>query len=133
MDLRMGIMNAASDAVLQKLHYQPQKDAYLFALNAIKQSPLYPLLQRIILYGSCARGEERFDSDVDLLLVFDAEIKNISDYRRMYRALRVAVSSDELHAVETDLKLAIGDEWKTSNETIYLCIREDGICVWKRD
>lgn len=68
-----------------------------------------------------------------LLLVFDAEIKNVPDYRRMYRALRVAASSDELYAAETDLKLAIGDEWEASNETIYLCIRKDGICIWERN
>lgn len=127
------VMNDKHAAILQRLRYQPQKDAYLFALDAIKQSPLYPFLQRIILFGSCARGEERFDSDVDLLLVFDAEIKNVPDYRRMYRALRVAASSDELYAAETDLKLAIGNAWETSNETIYHCIRKDGICVWERN
>lgn len=126
-------MNEKETTILQNLHYQPQKEALSFALDVISQSPLYPFLQRIILFGSCARGEERFDSDVDLLLVFDAEIKNVPDYRRMYRVLRVAASSDELYAAETDLKLAIGNAWEASNETIYHCIRKDGICVWERN
>ena len=125
-------MNDNRIAVLRGLHYQPQKDAFLYALNVIEQSSLYPYLKQIILFGSCARGEERFDSDVDLLLVVDAGIRDLADYKRMYRKLRVDVSSDDWRTVETDLKLTIGDEWETSNATIYLCIRKDGICVWER-
>ena len=47
--------------------------------------------ERVILFGSSARGEVRHDSDVDLLVVWDAD-PSLSDPQR-YFSLRKAIGS----------------------------------------
>lgn len=37
----------------------------------------------VILYGSCARGEEREDSDIDVLVLLDSEKEKISRDERI--------------------------------------------------
>lgn len=113
--------------------HHKQEDAFKYAMDAIQKSELYPYLQKIILFGSCARGEETENSDIDLLLVFSEDIKNVPRYLKLYRILRSMATSDELYDAEADLKFCIGDDWITSDATIYRCIRKDGVVVWKRN
>ena len=51
-----------------------QEQALHYALNAIKKSPISPFVTDVILFGSCARGEEKYSSDVDLLLVLTTDL-----------------------------------------------------------
>lgn len=39
-----------------------------YAITQVDNSPLPSYAERMILYGSCARGEHQYNSDVDLLL-----------------------------------------------------------------
>ena len=114
------------------MKYQIHQEALNYALNVIKKSVLYPYLQKIVLFGSTARGTETGDSDIDLLLVFSGNIENVQNYLKQYRNLKSDVNSDDLHAAECDLKFCIGDEWLTSKSTIYRCIRKDGKIIWQR-
>ena len=45
-----------------------QRDAAEYALRTIQSSCIRPYIKTIYLYGSCARGEEKYSSDVDLFL-----------------------------------------------------------------
>ena len=45
-----------------------QRNAAEYALRAIQSSCIKPYIKTIYLYGSCARGEEKYSSDVDLFL-----------------------------------------------------------------
>ena len=60
---------------------QRQRTAAEYALKVIQSSCIKPYIQSIYLYGSCARGEEKYSSDVDLFLElsesFPAGIKEI--------------------------------------------------------
>ena len=47
---------------------QRQRTAAEYALKVIQSSCIKPYIQSIYLYGSCARGEEKYSSDVDLFL-----------------------------------------------------------------
>ena len=47
---------------------QRQRNAAEYALKVIQSSCIKPYIQSIYLYGSCARGEEKYSSDVDLFL-----------------------------------------------------------------
>lgn len=118
---------------MKEIKYQIHKDAIGYALTTILSSVLFPCLQRIVLFGSVARGTETKESDIDLLLVFSKDIENIPDYLKQYRNLKSDVSSDDLFAAECDLKFCIEDEWLTSDATIYQCIRKDGIVLWERN
>ncbi|MFT4092601.1 MAG: nucleotidyltransferase domain-containing protein [Niabella sp.] len=53
-------------------------------LNKIKQTVLQVEPEaRVILYGSYARGEEKEDSDIDLLILVDKDILNYEDGKRI--------------------------------------------------
>ncbi len=57
-------------------------------------------LHSLWIYGSCARGEERHDSDIDLLLLIDDSLKD------EYHSIRHQISMTEydMHtAIETHL------------------------------
>jgi predicted nucleotidyltransferase len=116
---------------MSKIKYPKHEKAITYALEQIKQSELLPYIQDVILFGSVARGEEREDSDIDLLLVLSEDIKQVEGYRKKCRLLKSLISSDELYDAETDLKICIGNEWETSFATIYQCIQRDGVNIWK--
>lgn len=44
-------------------------------------------VERIILFGSRARGSARADSDYDLLVVVPAEDKTLATYKKLHKAL----------------------------------------------
>ncbi|MGN0483404.1 MAG: nucleotidyltransferase family protein [Lachnospiraceae bacterium] len=107
-----------------------QLNALDYAKNEICKSDLFPFIKNIILFGSCARGEEHFESDVDLLLVLDEDIKKIPEYSSMIHLLKGSVSSSEFDAVETDLKVMIGEDWRTDPSTFCQFVRKEGIEIW---
>ncbi|MGL4950158.1 MAG: nucleotidyltransferase domain-containing protein [Anaeroplasmataceae bacterium] len=60
---------------------------------------VYPTSE-ILLFGSCAKGVVREDSDIDLIILLD------SDYTRMDRVnLRAAIDIKTNYELEFDLKL----------------------------
>ncbi len=44
-------------------------------------------LRQVIVYGSVARGEEREDSDIDLLVVLNGEVRLAQEMARIHGAL----------------------------------------------
>ena len=98
-----------------------------YALSKIKESPLSKFVKEVVLFGSVARNEERYDSDIDLLLVLDEQARA---YKRDILNLRGNISSDELADAEADLKITFNENWRDSMETIFLCIRKDGVKLW---
>lgn len=100
-----------------------------YALKQIKNSPLRPYVQATFLYGSCSRGEEKYGSDVDLLLVlnenFDRKL-----LRKEMRMLQANVSTDNLEDPEVDMKIVIGNQWEKSRMLYYQNIRKEGKKVW---
>ena len=45
--------------------------------------------------------------------------------------LKGGISDDDLRAAETDLKVMVGDEWKSSGMLFFENIRREGISVWR--
>lgn len=81
--------------------------------------------QATFLYGSCSRGEEKYGSNVDLLLVlnenFDRKL-----LRKEMRMLQANVSTDNLEDPEVDMKIVIGNQWEKSRMLYYQNIRKEG-------
>ena len=94
-------------------------DEIVAALNPIE----------IILFGSVARGEEGPDSDIDLLVIFDA--LEPSDKRTVMRTTRAAVQTFvPLDIIVTDLaEIALGRNNVGSG--VYWPLRE-GVSVYRR-
>lgn len=108
-----------------------QAKALAYAEKRIRESAIYPYVKRLILFGSCAREEERFDSDVDLLLVLDPSVKEMNGYSTKIHFLKGVISSDDPKDTETDLKVAIGSDWETDPSTFFSLVRKEGKIIWQ--
>ncbi len=83
----------------------------------------------IILFGSVARGEDGPDSDIDLLVVFDAI--DPSDKRRLMRSTRAAVTT----FVPLDILVADIDEISSGRDNVGAAVYwplRDGVSVYRR-
>ena len=79
---------------------------------------------KVILYGSCARGDAQFGSDVDLCIVTEhkstlAEVLDFKTY--IYKNLP--------DCVEVDIKFLDEVEYSTSNTLFVKDIRKDGVIL----
>lgn len=102
-----------------------------YAITQIKQSKLAPFVQNLYLYGSCARNEQDYDSDVDLLLELSPKIDKKLHFEDMLMLKSKVVPVDDL-LPEVDLKIEIGDKWKNNSMLYYQNIRKEGIQIWKK-
>lgn len=105
-----------------------------YAIHLLKQSILLPFVDDVILYGSCARGEEQENSDVDLFVVFSNSVLQAPNYNELKRAMRYlrgnATQEEIDNPVEVDIHIVIGNEWTSSPEWYHQNIRKEGISVW---
>ena len=59
-----------------------------------------PRLQGIILHGSCARGTEAPESDIDLMVLLEGPVDGAQEIRRMWEVLYpLQLESDHLLSV----------------------------------
>lgn len=113
---------------IQSVRHQTALD---YALKTIENSALNPYVKRVILYGSCARGEEKYTSDVDILVVLDESfLKKKEELRRELRVLQGAVTTDDIDDPETDMKIVIGNDWKDSRLLYFRNICKEGVDIW---
>ena len=84
-------------------------------------------IREIYLYGSCARGEQKFSSDVDLFVRVQENTPT-----RVLRKMRIEAMPDEDNLPEVDLKFTSGENFSQSyrfNENI----KKEGKLIWKKD
>lgn len=107
------------------------KNAMTYALKKIQQSPIALYVKNVILYGSCARGEASWGSDVDLCVLLNEDVRNLPNYAQIIHLLKGTISEDDARSAETDIKFVIGDEWQNSGMLYFKNLRKDGIPVWQ--
>lgn len=113
--------------IKSKRHYQ----ALLYALEQIKKSELSQFIEKIYLYGSCARGEEEWDSDIDLLVQLREEARKYPETKKQILLLKGEVSTDEIADPEANVRFVFGSEWENSSMLYYANVRRDGINLWQ--
>lgn len=96
------------------------------AINYIKSSPDFVYVDSIYLYGSCARGQEKYNSDVDLMLCVKRDTP-----RSAYRGLRCCVSNGDYTLPEVNVEFANTDSFSFSKQ-FDENVRKDGVILWKR-
>ena len=96
------------------------------AKQKILRSKLSLYAKELYLYGSAARGEVCWDSDIDLLLVLDPSQKNSRELKREIIYLKGSLTDEEVDAPEVDLKVVFGNGWRTSTQTYYKNIVQEG-------
>lgn len=62
-------------------------DATLQKCRALLQMLYGPRLQGIVLYGSCARGTEGSESDIDLMVLLEGPVDGAQEIRRIWEVL----------------------------------------------
>ena len=107
------------------------KNAMTYALKKIQQSPIAVYVKNVILYGSCARGEASWGSDVDLCVLLNEDVRQLPTYAQIIHLLTGTISVADAHSAETDIKFVIGDEWQNSGMLYFKNLRKDGIPVWQ--
>lgn len=100
-----------------------------YAMTKIKESQLAQYVDQLYLYGSYARHQHRYDSDIDLLLELK-ETVNVYDYRDDVFRLIGQVCPPNLDYPEVQLKVVVGDNWKTSKMLFYQNVKRDCINIW---
>ena len=114
-------INNKNSTVVKRSHCAIQ-----YALRQIKKSPV--AVTKLILFGSCARRQQAFSSDVDLLLEVSENIPE--DFRTELVKLRSMVTPGDADAPEVDLRIVIGNAWEKNPMLYYKNIRRDGIDIW---
>lgn len=118
---------------IQKKKYiqsERHQKALEYALNKIQSSVIFPYINEIILYGSCAKKTEKYNSDVDLFVEFQEKIKSNDDYKYAMLLLKSEVSMDDIYDPEVDLKIAFGNDWRQSAMSFYKAVKRDGIRLY---
>lgn len=97
-----------------------------YALNVLKQQKYKRYIRAIYLYGSCARCEQKFDSDVDVFLFLDDDIP-----ANLIREMRSDVIPDYT-LPEVEIKFSKTNEFSTSYH-FNKNIERDCKLIWKRE
>lgn len=100
-----------------------------YALCRLAGSALSPYINKVYLYGSCAREEQTYKSDVDLLVEFSEDIDPVKHGPAIIR-LKGTISPSSLEFPEVDMHVVIGDGWRNSKELYYQNVRKEGIEIW---
>ncbi len=85
-----------------------------------------PDLERIILFGSCARGTMRVTSDLDLLIMTTSALD------RLTRGEISSELEDSIDEVGTDVIFYTGEQFENSDRLIINQIKEEGILLYEK-
>lgn len=100
-----------------------------YALYKLKTSEISPYIQQVYLYGSCARREQSYGSDVDLFIELD-ESFDLEKYRSALHQIKGSISPTFANLPDIDLHVTVGEGWKEDKLLYYKNIRKEGIKLW---
>ena len=76
------------------------EDPTLQKCRALLHTPYGTRLRGVVLYGSCARGSEALESDIDLIVLLEGPGNGAQEIRRIWEALYpLQLESDRLLSV----------------------------------
>ena len=86
-------------------------------------------VERIILFGSRARGDARPDSDYDILVVVKGEIGR-GEMRRLARSIRGRLARQ---LIPCDIVVATAARWRRFEDVVghlFHAVKQEGVAVW---
>lgn len=102
------------------------RDSMESALHILSSDPYKQYIEAIYLYGSCATGRQKFDSDVDLLVQYNSTFTSA-----IGRSMRIAVIPDKFDLPDVELKFVEHDHWIKQSDTFSQNLKKEGILLWK--
>lgn len=97
------------------------------ALQFLTKEPYQKYIEEVYLYGSCAKGNQKYDSDVDLFVICNQQFT-----QEIGRKMRLAVMHEDEKAPEVELKFTQNPLWMQAQDPFTKNIRMDGILLWKK-
>lgn len=101
---------------------KPQENAKNYLFSYLRQHHTFDN-SIIYIFGSYARNQEKYDSDLDVLLI--ADNLNQEDILRAVSSLRYI--NDNTSPI--DIKFISRDKWNNSNSTFVNTIKKEGLDV----
>lgn len=98
----------------------------------LKRNDLCEFIDDVILYGSCVRGEAKYNSDIDLFIVFKSNF-DVNSQKKAIDKIRQDLRGGYEELPETDIHIAVGNLWEKSNSAFYKFIRREGKSIWEKD
>lgn len=108
------------------LHYNEQK-----ALEGIRQKipSMYPMINKIVLYGSKARGDFIEESDVDILFITDYPVTRAMKFELYDIIYELQIKYD---VVVSAIFSAVSD-FQSATKPFLRQIHLEGITLWSRE
>jgi hypothetical protein len=116
---------------------EPYK-SLLEKLTKLLQEEFQDRLVSVVLYGSVARGNNRKDSDIDLLLVIKDLPKTITERVILFDKVERKLDDDIMRLMDEGYYVTFSPVLKTPEEAvrfspIYMDMTEDAIILYDRD
>lgn len=88
-------------------------------------------LERLVLFGSYARGEARPDSDIDVLVVLDApQVRPLEEINRQSEI--VSALGQKYDAVLSAIPFSL-TQWRNPHHLLTQQVLSEGVALWKRN
>ena len=101
-----------------------------FAIKITQDLPLlvreFPDIEEIVLYGSCAKENTRYNSDIDIAVVFDTVS---SEVRRKVLSFLSDRSTTDNPDFDANI---VSSEWYKNADTVYAKAVKRGIVLYKK-
>lgn len=103
------------------------QQAVEYALQILEKEPYNAYIDKIYLFGSYARKQQKYSSDVDLLIQCSEKISP-----EIVREMRIAVMPDCIDLPEVDLKFVINSNWKKQTDQFSRNLVKEGVLIWEK-
>lgn len=106
------LIGSRRSSTVREVYQNRSRRAINSAIDEIKKSPIFSYVRHVYLYGSCARAEQRFESDVDLLIELDTSFDAVSQKSDLILDLKRRLSGADDSLPDIEAKIVIGNQWK---------------------
>ena len=96
-------------------------------LSILSSEPFVKYIERIYLFGSYARKQNRYSSDVDILIECNENLNP-----EVARKMRIAVMPECIDMPEIDLKFVKKDKWRERGNQFSKNLLKEGVLLWKK-
>lgn len=103
-------------------------------INTLLSNKVINYVNKIYLYGSCARGDQTFYSDIDLFVVLREDTTD-SEFWKVKSILsgECMLSVSNIEDADIDIHYTRNSEWFSLDDFFYKQIRKDCILLWERN
>lgn len=122
----MMIVGRRDLSLVRERYEQRSNQAIQYALDEIQQSALAQYVKHIYLYGSCARREQTYESDVDLLLILDQQFGMQENKNEMILDLKRQMSKIDETLPTIEIKVILEDSWREASGLFLQNVRKEG-------